>query len=126
MLLSFIWSWKGAVVGVLIIAGAFAHGYLVSVRDAQKRTEIIAERDREWRETMKDAEEMARRKANERSKADYQAGVRDEQVRVEAARAESESADVIIKEVMRISPSAATCNYDDPTAGAVNRLRGPQ
>ena len=121
--LTFIWSWKGAALGVLVISGAFLHGYHVSTSRAQLKAETIAERDREWRETMKDAEEIARRKANERSKEDYRAGVRDEQARAEAAMAEQKTADVMIKEVMRISPSAATCNFDDPTAGAVNKLR---
>ena len=69
------------------------------------------------------AEAEARRGVREREEAAYQAGVAEAEARHAADAAETETAVQIVREVVRVSPSARDCTYDAATAERLNELR---
>lgn len=115
------------IAGVLValVIGANQLGRLHGRAVADYRDKVIMERDAHWRLELNAAEDKARARIAEQERVGYRAGVAAEQQRAAADSAAAEHTNIVIKEVMRVSPTAATCDFDDPTARALNSLRGP-
>lgn len=105
----------------LVVGGLYWHGRAVDALVAR----TVAERDAAWQTRLAAAEAEARRGVRAKEKAAYQAGVAEAEARHAADAAETETAVQIVKEVVHVSASAASCRFDDAAAAGLNRLRQP-
>lgn len=105
----------------LVAGGIYWHGRAVDALVAR----TVADRDATWTARLAAAEAEARRGVREREEVAYQAGVAEAEARHAAAAAETETAVQIVKEVVHVSTSAASCRFDDAAAAGLNRLRQP-
>ena len=125
--LAFLGSPLGRWAAGLLLALALVSGGLVlhgrAVDALVDRT--VAERDATWQARLAAAEAEARRGVREREEAAYQAGMAEAEARHAADAAETETAVQIVREVVHVSASAASCRFDDAAAAGLNRLRQP-
>ena len=105
----------------LVVGGLYWHGRAVDALVAR----TVAERDAAWQTRLAAAEAEARRGVRAKEKAAYQAGVAEAEARHAADAAETETAVQIVREVVHVSASAASCRFDDAAAAGLNRLRQP-
>ena len=103
----------------VVVVGFYAHGRAVDALVAR----TLAERDATWTARLAAAEAAARRGVREREEAAYQAGMAEAEARHAADAAETETAVQIVREVVRVSPSARDCTYDAAAAERLNQLR---
>ena len=115
------WAAGAAVALAVVVGGFYAHGRAVDALVAR----TLAERDATWTARLAAAEAEARRGVREREEAAYQAGMAEAEARHAADAAETETAVQIVKEVVHVSASAASCRFDDAAAAGLNRLRQP-
>jgi len=118
-----------ALAGGLALAGLIAwrlHSGAVTHLVETTRTEAINARDQMWREKLKLAEDAARDTIRRKESAAYARGIEDEARRRAMDAADAEQTETIIREVVSVSPSAASCRYDDAAVAGLNRLRGGQ
>ncbi len=113
------WAAGAAVALALVVGGLYWHGRAVDALVAR----TVAERDAAWQARLAAAEAKARRGVREREEAAYRAGVAEAEARHAADAAETETAVQVVKEVVRVSPSARDCTYDAATAERLNELR---
>ena len=111
----------GAIVGLVVAANWAGRLHGRAVADFRARVELA--RDAHWRLELDAAAAKARARAAAQETEAYRAGVAAEQSRAAADAAAAEETTRVLKEVIRVSPSAATCSFDDPAAGALNGLR---
>jgi len=124
-------SWLASAAGRLALAaglgaallalGLVWHGFAVAGHDRA----LLAERDAAWTARLAAAEAEARRGVRAKEEAAYQAGVAEAEARRAADAAETETAVQIVREVVHVSASAASCRFDDAAAAGLNRLRQP-
>ena len=112
---------RAAVALAVVVVGFYAHGRAVDA--LVDRT--VAERDAAWQARLAAAEAEARRGVRAKEEAAYQAGVAKAEARRAADAAETETAVQIVKEVVHVSASAASCRFDNAAAAGLNRLRQP-
>ena len=113
------WAAGAAVALALVVGGLYWHGRAVDALVAR----TVAERDATWTARLAAAEAEARLGIREREEAAYQAGVAEAEARHAADAAETETAVQIVREVVRVSPSARDCTYDAAAAERLNQLR---